>query len=79
MFRGNWGVSYLFLLYMQIRLTHFIQWDMASTTVLIYLFVCSLRLLDCIIFWGHNRARDAMPPVYQHTGTHFANFRRMTG
>ena len=26
----------------------------------------------------HSRATDAVP-LYQHTGTHFANLRRMTG
>ena len=32
----------------------------------IYLFVSSLWLLGCIIFWGCRCAPDAMPPCYQH-------------
>lgn len=37
-----------------------------------YLFVCSLWLLGCIIFWGHGCAANALPPV-----TNFTNFGKM--
>uniref|UniRef100_A0A8C4X0A6 WH1 domain-containing protein n=1 Tax=Eptatretus burgeri TaxID=7764 RepID=A0A8C4X0A6_EPTBU len=32
-----------------------------------------------IILSGHDDAADAVPPLYQYTGTHFTDLRRMTG